>query len=206
MYRRYYEQYQRGDYAGMFATTRVDWTRFDVACRDSPVGRAERAAIEAAALPVLGRSFDEVETALAGARDVRFVSVGAITLGQNNEPRVYSAVVAPSQPGALDASRSRAHEACVFSNYADVGMSGGFLAAILDQGTPQERVGLVCVINSQPPPAGRAFSRKVDAGFRSENAAVSSRAALAGETAALDPDTRMMRNEIRNFGAFYPAQ
>ena len=184
MYRRYYEQFQSGDYAGMFETTRVDWTRFDVICGDSALGRFEQAQLDAAALPVLGRSLAEIETALTG-RDVRFVSVGAITLGHNNEPRVYSATVAQQEPGALDTTRSRAHDACVFSNYADVGMSGGFLAAIIDQGTAQERIGLVCVINSQPPPSAR-------------------RGALFGAT--LDPDARMMHVEVRNFGAFYPAE
>jgi hypothetical protein len=184
MYRRYYEQFQRGEFDAMFETTRVDWTRFDISCSGDARGATERALLEGAALPVLGRSVSEIEAAI-GQSNVQFVSVGAITLGHNNEPRVFSAIVAPAMPGGLDEQRTRAHDACVFSNYADVGMSGGFLAAVINAGTPQEHIGLICVINSQPPPSAR-------------------RGALFGAT--LDPDARMMHVEVRNFGAFYPAE
>ena len=184
MYRRYYNNFLSGDYAAMFETTRRDWARFEIDCDNSESGAEERAMLEAAALPILARSLGDIDS-LEDQQSLRFVAVGALTLGHNNEPRVFSANIANDAPGMLDRTRSRAHNACIFSNYADVGMSGGFLAAIIDEGGPDERIALVCIINAQPPPNER-------------------RGQLSGDR--IDPDARMMHVDVRNFGAFYPAE
>lgn len=184
MYRRYYDQFRAGDYAAMFETTRQDWARFSISCAGGR-GEADYARLQRAALPILGRTLENVEAAIGQAR-VQYVAVGAITLGDAREPRVMSATIADDQVGRLDLARSSAHQACVFSNYADVGMSGGFLAAIINPGEPSEQIGLVCVINSQPPPRARSGP-------------------LSGVPQD-DPDARMMHVDVRNFGAFYPAE
>lgn len=151
MYRRYYEHYIRGETAQMFSTPRSDWASLGLTCTDG----AAMAMLSNAALPVLGHDARAIDVAISQTQ-ARFVTVGALNQTYGAEPRVYSARIGVNEFGAFDRAQSAQYGACVYSNYAERGMSGGFLAAVLGAGTPNERVALICVITSEQPHAGQA--------------------------------------------------
>lgn len=164
MYRRYQEHVEQQDWNERFAIARSDWASFEVRCDASREGQAQRALIEQAAIPTCGAYGSARGPSLSDA--TRFVTAGVI--GDQCANGLRRRVI--SDNGNLDSAMSRKYNACVFSNYTDVGMSGGMLAAVTNDGA----VCAVCVINSEMPgtvgwgAAGRVVDGIPDMSSRSE--------------------------------------
>ncbi len=121
------------NFSAAFQVSQSDWASFELACDGTPAGVSQADLIENSAIPACGHGPADVAATVKGLPAARFVSVGIIA-----SQRVYS------DRGSWDENLSTRYNACLFSNYTDFGMSGGFLAARLGEG-----VCSVCTINTQ---------------------------------------------------------
>jgi len=143
LYQRYRYHHERNEFAEAFRVAASDYASFALQCSADTEGQRQLAQFNSAALPSCGTT----AAALPGLPNASggYVSAGVI----RDECSAGRARRVMSRTGAWDAVLSARYNACLFSNYTDVGMSGGMLAAV----TGPNSACAVCIINSEVPGA-----------------------------------------------------